>query len=244
MFCGKCGAQIPDNSSFCPSCGANTSNTNQNPAANNPANPSGNPMPNPSAPNRIPFPGANRAAAAVTGTNKNQIIGIAAVAAIVVLVLILLISCVGGRGYKKTAEKFVESTMEADAKGILKLIPKKVKSATLENMGYDKKDTAILAEELEDSLDYSYGFLDAFADDWSYKYKVKEVENYSTKSLRDTQRVYKDEYDVKVKKAKIVTIELTIKYGDDEEYTEEMDVGVVKIGKSWYIDIADINNLL
>lgn len=228
MFCGKCGAQIPDNSVFCPSCGANLGSNNSQNNNNTPAQNQYNPT---------PYPNVNKGGTgAKLGANKNQIIGMAAIGLIALVILVLIFSLVGGRGYKKTAEKFVASVMEADAKSMLKLIPEKVKTGALEDMGYSKKDTKILAEELEDE----FGYLSMMSelDDFSYKCKVTGAEKYKTKELRDIQNEYKEEYGVKVKDAKKVKVNLTVKYVGLEE-DQELEIPVIKVGKSWYVDIEN-----
>ena len=49
-----------------------------------------------------------------------------------------------------------------------------------------------------------------------------------------------EEIGVKVKEAKIVEVELTVKaFGMTE--SSEMEIGVVKIGGSWYVDVNNFD---
>ena len=69
------------------------------------------------------------------------------------------------------------------------------------------------------------------------KYKLTDVEKISKSDLEDMKDDYAV-YDLKVKKAKKTTFDVTVsnKYGSN---TTEITVYVVKIGAKWYMDISN-----
>ena len=60
--------------------------------------------------------------------------------------------------------------------------------------------------------------------------------------LLDIQNVY-NEYAVKVKAAKTVDVTVSIKFGEQER-TQDMEMTVVKVGRSWYLDMDSLGSLL
>lgn len=171
---------------------------------------------------------------------KNQKIGVIAVAAIVVAAIIVAIVLFGGRSYKKTVNSFFDATFEADAEKIVDLMPKGVIDYALEEADMDMDDMVdMIQEELEDQIDSLNNYL---GDDWSVSHKILSVEDVSAKKLRDIQENYEEEMDTKVSAAKNVEVEMTVK-GTDLETSNTMEISVVKVGRSWYLDIATLGSL-
>lgn len=212
MFCGKCGAQNLDGTAFCKECGAPL---NGSPSAGS---------------------GAGSVQVNQAAGKRNRIIGIAAVAVIAIVVVIVAVSLFGGRGYKSTVNKFIKATFAADGKTMVSLIPDEMVKVVCEEEDITKKEfIEYMTEELEDSLEY----LDRYYDDWSYTYEITETEDYSSKALRSLKEEYEDEIDIKVKAAKTVTVEITITADDDTETSNSLDIVVIKVGNSWYIDVVN-----
>lgn len=215
MFCGKCGAQNSIDAKFCTVCGA-PMNTIQN--------------------------GSGRTAAAsspVQADQRNRIIGIAAVAVLAIAVIIVLVALLGGRGYKSTVNQFLNATFEADAKTMMSLIPDDMVDLMLLDMGYAKKEAREeLAKELQDELDYITRYL---GDDWKYSYKILGAENVSTIELRELKDEYA-QYNVKVSAAKNVEVAVTVET-DDFENTNTIEIPVIKVGRSWYLDAENIASI-
>lgn len=210
MFCGKCGAQNLDEAAFCSECGAPL---NVTPSAENDAG---------SVLTKQP-------------ANKNYTkIGIVAVAAGVLVLILLIMGIFGGRGYKSTVNKFVDSTFSADGKKMVSLVPKKVVKYVCEESDMTKKEfIEELTDGLEDSLDYIKQSTNA--NPKKYTKKIIDTENISGSSLKDIKETYKDEFDIKVKAAKKVTVKVTIGGSSDSN-----DITVIKIGRSWYIDLGNV----
>ena len=115
MFCKKCGSQIPDNSAFCPECGAAVSAAQAEPkAAEQPSN-------------------APEAPAAKPAMNKHRLIGIIAFGAAALGVIIIFVAILAGGGWKKTANKFIHAIEHGDVDECISLINEDVVDSVIEN---------------------------------------------------------------------------------------------------------------
>lgn len=215
MFCGKCGAENADNAQFCKGCGAKL-NEGQTPKS--------------------------MIAVTVDGKNKNRKIGMIAAAAGVVIVIALLVNLFGGRSYKKTVNKFMDATFNADAKTIMELVPDKIIDYALEEAGYDDDELDDLIDEMnETSEDLIESLERYYGEDWSFSYEILDVENLTDRKLNSVKDDY-EENGVKVSAAKTVEVEFTIK-GDDTDISNSVEVPVIKVGRSWYLDIINMDSI-
>lgn len=170
---------------------------------------------------------------------RNKKVGIIAVAAVAVLVVILAFALFGGRSYKAVVKQYVNASLSADAGEILELIPDEVIDVTLEDEDMTRKELKNeLNEELEDAIEYLDRYL---GDGWKFSYKIVDVEDLSGDDLDDLSDDYED-FDVKISGAKIVEVELTIKY-DGDEFSQSMEIALIKIGRSWYLDVMNTSGL-
>lgn len=106
MFCKKCGSQIPDNSAFCPECGA----------AVNSGESCGKPD-----------------STASVKTGKNKFIGLIASCVAAAAVIIVVICVLSGGGWKKTANKFIHAIEHGDVDECISLINEDVVDSVIEN---------------------------------------------------------------------------------------------------------------
>lgn len=215
MFCGKCGVRNADDATFCTGCGAKLNGAK---------------------------PVVSGTSVTVNSNDKNRKVGIIAVAVAAVVVVALIIGLFGGRGYKATVEKFVDAQFDADAEAIFELIPEKMIAYALEEEGYDEDELDEFIEEgneeLQDQLDSIERYL---GEDWTVSYEILTVEDVTDDDLDDLKEDYED-MDIKVSAAKTVEIELTVKAGDTET-GNSLDVSVIKVGRSWYLDLASMGGL-
>lgn len=217
MFCGKCGKENNDDAVFCTECGAPL-NGNQ------------------------PLPQEEAAKMADGASTKNRKIGVIAVVAAAVLVIAFGMLLFGGRSYKKTVNQYVNASFEADAKTIFKLIPAKAVKYGLEDAGYDAKDQKKAIREMKDSMQEQIDYLDRYlGKGWKTSYKITDVEKITGDDLDEIKEDYKD-MDVKVSAAKTVEVEVNI-HSDETETSNSMDISLIKVGRSWYIDINSMYNL-
>lgn len=215
MFCGKCGAKNTDNVEFCTNCGAKLNKSTSTRTA---------------------------AVSLVTQNEKNRKVGMIAVAVIVVLVIILGVVLFGGRSYKATVKKFVDATFDADAKAIVDLMPEEIITYALEQEGYESGELNDFIDEgdeaLQEQLDSLNGYL---GEGWKISYNITDEEDVKGEDLDDVKDAYED-VDIKVSSAKNVEIVITVS-GDETESSNTLDISLIKIGRSWYLDMMSMGNL-
>ena len=157
----------------------------------------------------------------------------------VIVAVVLLVYTLGGRSYKKTIDTFVTSQFAVDAQSIVELLPEKVLDKELEETGYSKTE---LVEETNDSLKKQVDYIDQYlGDDWKLSYKMTNVEDVTGDDLNDLKSNYED-INVKVSAAKTVEVEFTLK-GDETEVSNSLEISVIKVDRSWYLDLYTMGNL-
>lgn len=163
-----------------------------------------------------------------------KVIGVIAVAA-----LVLVFFLFSGRSYKATVNDFMEGVFDANGSQLIKCIPDELIDQAMDDSGMNKKEMAsYLAEQLGGTLNY----LDYYFDHWTVSHKITGTEKYDAGELADIKDDYRDDYDLKVKDAMIVIVEMTVKAQGIEE-TTEIEIGVIKIGGSWYIDVENSGSI-
>jgi len=216
MFCGKCGAKNLDDATFCAQCGAKFNNQ--------------------------PIGNENKSTMVIQTDDRNRKIGMIAVGVIVIAAVIAMILIFGGRSYKRTVDQFCKASFAIDAKAIFNLLPDAMIDYALEEGGYGKNDLDELIEESEEELQYQVDNLESYlGEDWKVSHKIVGAEDITGKELRELKESYED-VDVKVSAAKTVEVELTVKGGETEE-NNTMDISVIKVGRSWYLDFISMGNL-
>lgn len=214
MFCGACGAKNPDGAAFCQSCGAPLREMQAE-----------------------AVPQGGNAADSIQSSQRNKMIGIAAVAAAAIVVVFLAVNLLGGRGYESTVTKFLDATLDGDAETIISLLPDKMVDQALEELGYHPSDRDQAVEELDAALQSAAGSLkDALGDNLKVSYNVVSAEDLSASKLLELRQSY-SVYDVDVDGAKEVDVEMTVTATAlDLSGTYTLTVPVVQVGRSWYLD--------
>lgn len=211
MFCKKCGSQIPDNSAFCPECGAAVSAAQAEPkAAEQPSN-------------------APEAPAAKPAMNKHRLIGIIAfgAAALGVIIIFVAILACGGKDWKKVLKKEMKCIMTGDSESLAELIPDKMYEAIADYYDVD-------AEELKEY----FMDLEIFDDDDTLvKYEIIEENECSSSDLKSIKEYLKERgisSKNDVKEAVEVNVKCYFKDGDGDRFDTEDEFGFVKINGEWY----------
>ena len=232
MFCGKCGTQNPDTAAFCKNCGTRL-NGQQKPAAQRPSKTMVTTQPR--------F--QSQRTAPKNKRIQDKQVGMIAVAAFAAVVLLLAIALFGGRSYKSTVKQFFNATFEADAKTLMKLIPDDVMDYALEESGYDKDELNEMIEDIEDDLQDEISSIKRYlGDDWDVSYKILSTEDIKGSSLKQIKKTYAD-IGVKVSAAKDVEVEMTIKAGETE-MGNTITISLIKVGRSWYVDMDSMGSLI
>lgn len=232
MFCGKCGTQNPDTAAFCKSCGTRL-NSQVKPAAKTVTKTTVRTQMQPQA--KRPAPKHKR--------RQDKKVGVIAAAAIVAFVLILAIVLFGGRSYKTAVKQFFNATFDVDGKAIVNLIPDDLIDYVLDESGYDEDELDEMIEDIEDEFQDQIDSLKRYlGDDWDVSYKIVSAENIKGEDLNDIKEDYKD-IGVKVSAAKDVEMELTVKAGETEN-SNTITISLIKVGRSWYLDLDSMGGLL
>lgn len=160
----------------------------------------------------------------------------AAVLAVVVLISVFTLFF-GGQSYKTAVNSFMDGIFEGNGSKILKALPDDVVDMMCEEEDMTEREMARelseTMEEFTESFDYLVG------EDWTVDYEIVDTDDYSRSDLRDLQEIY-EEIDIDVKDAMTVIVELTVE-ADGESETLDMEIGVVKIGGSWYVDVQNVD---
>ena len=164
------------------------------------------------------------------------------------LVLVLSLAACGKSGGKKeksgktpesVAEKYMEAALDADFEKIMDLVHKDVINNGMEAEGMDEDDLQELIDEHNEDLNDVLAELEE--EDVKLTYEIVDTEALDKEMVESGKEYYEDEYDVEITDAKCVEIEITIEVDGDAE-TETLDIYVVKIGGSWYLDIDSVTN--
>ena len=166
-------------------------------------------------------------------TLNNRNIGIIAVAAVAALALI--IGCFfifGGRSYKDVVKDYFKAIEKADAKLMIELLPDDLIKSIMKEEDMTKKE---MTEDLQDKLDDIHEYYDKV----KISYEITDTEEFDKDDLKDLKKDYK-EYDVKVKDAMFVEVEVTLEF-DGRDITNTMELTLIKVGGSWYLDIDSMD---
>lgn len=211
MFCSKCGHPVDDDAAVCGNCGS---------AVEAPVASDGG----------IVAPKGKM----LINFRDPKTIGIIAGAVAVILLLFLMF---GGQSYKSAVNNMLDGIFDGNGNKIMKALPDEVIEAMADESGMTKREmTEYLEEnlgEVVEQLNYYVG------DDWSVSHKITGTSSYDMSEMRYIREDY-EEIGVKIKEAKIVEVELTIKaFGMSE--TTDMEIGVIKVGGSWYVDVQNFD---
>ncbi len=171
------------------------------------------------------------------------IVGI--VAAVVILVVVaafFIVRGLGGSSYEKVVEKTVNSAFDGDIKALVDLLPPDLMDYIMEQEGISRseyeteidKAGTMLKNEIK-SLSTEYG------DDWKASQKILSETDVTGTDLEDLQDDY-SELNVKVIAAKKINVEITIS-GSEGQDSNTIDLYVVKVGNSWYLDVNSFSNI-
>ena len=165
-------------------------------------------------------------------------------AALVVIagITALCIFLFGGTSYQKAIDNMMKATLDADAKAAYAMFPKAYQQKLLKEEGYANEREAIedIANELENT---KTGLDNLLGKGWQYSYKILSVENRSSRELRELKEEYLDDYDIQIDGAMEAEVEFAIRCEQGNQ-SSTLDVPLMKIGRSWYIDFANASNMI
>lgn len=227
-FCTKCGATLDDNASFCTTCGAkfetapqtaNTANANENATILEKFKANAN---------------ADGVKKLTSNPNFSKYVGLGAVALVAIILIVVLCSLFTA-GYKKTLNKYYDAVEEKDGALLMECYSEYELDFVAERRDIKKKD---LEKTYKATAKSSYEYYkEEYGRDFKIKYKVADKEKVEKSDLKDMEEYLQLKFDkkkLKVSKAYLLDLEVTIK-GDDDEDTEDVEVYVLKIDGKWCI---------
>ncbi len=255
IFCGNCGAELPDDAQFCTNCGhsvpaksaesegtetvnaAVETDAAAEPTAAAPASPTDSASQPAAAPSSAETAAApSSAETAPVQNNKNLIPIIIGGAAAAVLLIVLIVSIsLGGGGYKKAINNYFDVMFRGKADKIEKLCPPKYWDWYEDEYNEELDD---IKDEYKDNWeDMLEKFEDEYGKNFKATYKITDKKELSDKKLKTIQDNLKERYDIakkSVKKAYKLDLDVELK-GKDDEDSNELTVYAVKIGGNWYL---------
>lgn len=174
--------------------------------------------------------------------DANRKTGIIAVAALALALVVAVIYLFGGRSCSAAVGQYVNAQFGTDAEEILDLIPEDMIEYALEDSGYGADELDEFIDELTTALQKQQEQLNkTLGEDWKCTYEILETKNITGDELDALVDFYAD-MDVKVSGARTVEIEFTIS-AEDTEISNPLVVSAIKVGRSWYLDIASMGGL-
>ncbi len=153
-------------------------------------------------------------------SKKGLFVGIIA-AVVAVAVALVLIFCLSTP--KGVAKKYIKAMEKGDFKAVIKLMPK---AMVEENIGDE--------DDQEDWIEQTEEYYEKYEIELS-NIKITDMEDIDEDDLEELQEEFEDEYDLKVKKAKEITIEYDMETTQGEREDVEETLLLVKIGMKWYL---------
>lgn len=259
MFCPNCGAQLPDGSKFCASCGSAVESA---PAETEILTPAETPASVPVeetvvlsvdtpapvqetpvvpqhqpyaeyAPQTVSAPVMTAEPAPVKKKNKGLLIGVivAAVAIVTAVVLFLVLGGGGGSSSPEAvAEKAISCTFEGDIDGLFSCVNDKYLDVMCEKEG-------VSLDEIKSQMSEAMSYITTLGID----YKI--VNNGATEVDSSTYDSVVEEYagyDISVTDVKRVNLEVTMTVFGMEQ-SQDFPIITVKIGGNWYV--GDMDNI-
>lgn len=242
MFCGKCGAKVDNDMSFCPECGAQVKRQEQSqayPTTDYPVQKTSN------------VSIMEKATTAVKSfmAQKNSKYIIAGVLAALLIAIIVIVIPKGGkhRSYEDVALAYVDSLMvDCDANEFIDLFHEDYIDALLDEVGTDSK------EDLVEVLDSYFSAIKpalklAYGKDFKITREVTGTETYSRSDIRDTVDDLEYDFNIHFSASDISDMKnVTVKYtitGDEKEDSGTFNLDIANINDEWYILELDIDDL-
>lgn len=215
MYCGNCGKPNPDHAVFCQACGAKLY--------------AAVPMPQPAA------------------VNQNAVEAAKPIGRIVLIVLLAIllggvvwlgVSLFGGRGSADTAKQFWTALYNGNTEELLTLFPDEIYESVEDEEEYER-----FVHELDSKASYTNNLVNLqLGTEWAFSCKVVEEEKIDSDEKEDILDEY-DEMGVRVTDVRDVVVEITF-LSEDQEKSGEVTTPVIKVGKSWYLDVLNLSEIL
>lgn len=237
MYCIKCGAENENNARFCVECGAKLQNVHMG---------RGNAVTEKKVTEKLPY--MNKVEEVTKKSQKESLRKIKIVPIIILLILVAAVVVfpkfiMSGQEEKKIIKEFVKAEMTGDTQKIIDILPEEVLEAARTEGGMSRNE---LAEEMRKQFDSVIGTLEsAYGEDWKYSYKINSIKKVSQEDLEDIKDMYSNdlELELDISEAKTAEVEINVS-GNQIENSNTLDVSLIKVGGTWYLDFASLAALM
>lgn len=204
MFCSKCGNEIKETAKFCPKCGT-------------PIQQSGSTY--------------QKETEKVAVRKRPPYLAIGVIGILAVVVVLVLRFCIVSNDeiYETPIKKIFQAVNRKDGEMLMSLYPKEmIKFAKDE--GFSKETMVSLADKMLDTM------INEITDgeDFNLEYEITDVENYSSKELKDTEDELNELLKCNMKIEEVKEVTFNVKETISGE-TESGKLIVIKIGGKWYV---------
>lgn len=239
-FCGKCGAQLNDDATFCTNCGANLEQPNQQVNSNQQFNADAVKNAAVAAQAKVSqgYDAAkNTVTTAVKTGDKKTLAIVGGIGVVIIVLIVLLLTLIFGGGYKTPLNKIAKAMEDGNGKAY--------RQATMSSKYYKamKEDDDDFDDDLNDdakymqkSLKYKYG------SNLKVKFKVTDKEKLDEDDLEDYQdklerRADRNDidYEPKVTDGYELDVDVTIK-GKKDKDENSSTVNVYKVDGDWIVE--------
>ena len=165
------------------------------------------------------------------------------------LLLVLSLAACGekekkGNSYKDVVEKYMDAMADANYAKIMKLAPKKVIENIKEDREMDEDDWEAWLEKNSTAMTDRYAtWEEYYGGEVMLSYEITDTWDMDEDALADIQEEYEDKYDIKVKAGKVVEVEVTLNLDGKKEDSAIMEVIVLKVADSWYLELFESDYL-
>lgn len=237
MYCIKCGAENENNARFCVECGAKLQNVHMGRE---------NAVTEKKVTEKLPY--MNKMEEVTKKSQKESRRKIKIVPIIILLVLVAAVVVfpkfiMSGRAEKKIIKEFVKAEMTGDAEKIIDILPEGVLEIAKTEGGMSRNE---LAEVMRKQFDSVIGTLEStYGEDWKYSYKINSIKKVSQEDLEDIKDMYSNdlELELDISEAKTAEVEINVS-GNQIENSNTLDVSLIKVGGTWYLDFASLAALM
>ena len=149
---------------------------------------------------------------------------------------------VGGRSYEKVVDKLVTSAFNGDIRTMMDLIPSKMIDQELANEGISRDELNDQIDEQSEMMKNQMKSVEAYVGaNWKVTHEILSAADVTGEELEEVKSDYAAA-NVKVSEAKHLEVKLTLK-GDKDQDSNNINIMVIKVGNSWYLDVNSFDEI-
>ena len=143
---------------------------------------------------------------------------------------------------KKVVDKLVTSAFKGDIRTMMDLIPSKMIDQELANEGISRDELNDQIDEQSEMMKNQMKSVEAYAGaNWKVTHEILSAADVTGEELEKVKSDYAAA-NVKVSAAKNLEVKLTLK-GDKDQDSNNINIMVIKVGNSWYLDVNSFDEI-